>query len=130
MGNGQYCARLSKVEADIGYDQFDVYIARRYRPGTCPYKVIAEHELTHVSVFRDALDEIYPRMLHRLERAGHTMAPMIVASANRAANRMQARLKSAVDPLYREMNRTLDRRNARLDTRERYLQEQRRCQDW
>lgn len=130
MQNGRYCARLTEVQADLGYDGFDVFIANRYRPGTCPYKVITEHELTHVSVFRQALNEFYPRMLHRLERTAQNMEPIVATSANSAATRMQSRLKSAVDPLYREMNRSLDRRNARLDTRERYQKEQERCSNW
>lgn len=130
MRNGRYCARLAEVQADLGYDGFDVFIARRYQPGTCAYKVITEHELTHVSVFRQALNEFYPRMLRRLERAAQNMDPIVAASANSAATRMQSRLKSAVDPLYREMNRSLDRRNARLDTRERYQKEQERCANW
>ncbi len=130
LPNGRYCAQLAEVQADVGYDNFDVYIARRYRPGSCAYNVIVEHELTHVAVFREALNEFYPRMLRRLERGGQSLEPMIASSANRAADRMQARLKSSIDPLYREMNRALDLRNARLDTRERYQREQLRCQDW
>ncbi len=130
MRNGRYCARLRAVQADLGYDGFDVFVARRYRPGTCPYKVIVEHELTHVSVFREALDEFYPRMLHRLERIANAQTPFVSSSPNRAATTMQSRLRGTIDPLYREMNRALDRRNARLDTRARYEQERRRCNNW
>ncbi len=130
LPNRQFCARLSSVDATIGYNKINVYVARRFRPGTCAYHSITEHENTHVAVFRQTLADYMPRLRHRLTRATETIKPIISNSATQAAEYLRGRLSAATQPLYREMSRTLKRNNARLDTPERYRMEQARCKEW
>ncbi|MGJ3260918.1 MAG: hypothetical protein ACFE0S_15085 [Rhodospirillales bacterium] len=130
MSDGVYCARVTAVDADLGYDKLRVYIARRFRPGTCAYKSINAHEMTHVAVFRQALDQFYPRLQHRLQRAAQVLEPVRSASPDTAAAYLRQRLSATVEPLFLEMNRELDRNNARLDTPDRYRQEQALCAEW
>lgn len=130
ISNSAYCARVTAVDAELGYDELRVYIARKFRPGTCAYNSINTHELTHVAVFRDALDRFYPRLQHRLQRAAQSLDPVHSSSPDVAADYLRERLSAAVQPLFLEMNRDLDRANARLDTPERYAQEQALCQEW
>lgn len=127
---GGYCARLTEVAADIGFDRMNVFIADRFRPGTCAYTSISEHEMTHVAVFRQTLDVYHPRMQRRLERAANNLGAVRAASAEAAASALQKALRAAVDPLFSEMNRTMDRNNAQLDTPQRYRAEQSRCPEW
>jgi hypothetical protein len=86
--------------------------------------------MTHVAVFQQALDEFFPRLQHRLERAAGQLQPIQSASPDLAASYLRQRLGASVQSLFLEMNRTLDRNNARLDTPERYKQEQALCKDW
>lgn len=130
LGPNKYCARLTGVEAKLGYDKFDVFIAKKFRPGSCAHQSIREHELTHVSVFKSGLNEFYPRMRHRIERATGALGTIRVSNPSMAAKQLQRRLRHAIDPLFKEMNRTLDRRNGLLDTPDRYRLEQARCSDW
>jgi len=125
-----YCARLTSVDAEIGYDKLKVYIARKFRPGTCAYRSISEHEMTHVAVFRQALETFYPRLQRRLHRAAEQLEPVRAGSPDAAANYMRKRLAATIQPLFLEMNRELDRNNARLDTPERYRREQSMCAEW
>ncbi len=129
-GPGRYCARLTEVAADIGFDAMNVFIANRFKPGSCAYQSINDHELNHVAVFRETLDVYHPRMLRRLERTARNLGPVRASSPDAAARQLQSKLRSAIDPLFREMNRTMDRNNARLDTPRRYRAEQARCADW
>ncbi len=130
ISNSSYCARLTDVEADLGYDELRVYIARKFRPGSCAHRSINDHELTHVAVFREALNRFYPRLQHRLQRAATEMRPVRASSPESAASYLRKRLSAVVKPLFLEMNRELDRNNAQLDTPERYRQEQALCTDW
>lgn len=130
LGQGKYCARLTAVEAKLGYDRFAVFVAKRFPPGTCPYSSITEHERKHVAVFRQTLDAYFPRMKHRLERAAYALTPIHAANPDVAAARLQRRLRATIDPLFHEMNRMLDRDNAKLDTQEQYSQEQKHCPQW
>ncbi|MEX2311330.1 MAG: hypothetical protein WD624_02635, partial [Rhodospirillales bacterium] len=60
LPTGRYCARLTTVNATLGYDTLSIFIARKFRPGSCAYHSIRDHEMTHVAVFQKALDEFYP----------------------------------------------------------------------
>lgn len=130
LSNRHVCARLSEVDADLGYDLIRVFIARRFRPGSCAYNSISQHEMNHVAVFRRGLDDFYPRLQRRLQRAAGALTPIEASSPGRAAKHLRSRLTATVEPLFKEMNRTLDRNNARLDTPERYRAEQARCSEW
>lgn len=130
VAGNRYCARLTAVEADLGYERLDVFIARKFRPGSCAYSSIVEHERTHVAVFRQALDRYFPQLQRRIEQAAYRLEPVLSPTPNDAAAYLQRRLRLAVDPMFHEMNRTIDRGNAALDTPERYRLEQSRCQDW
>jgi hypothetical protein len=127
---GVYCGFIDSVDASFGYDQLTVFIARQYRPGSCHYASIIEHEKTHVLVFRRLLDEYAPRLERRLTKAAHRMPPIVAADAHQAATHIKDRLRREVQPLFREMNRKLDRANASLDTPANYKLEQARCNGW
>lgn len=129
-GQSRYCARLTEVSADIGFENMDVFVADKFKPGSCAFRSINDHELTHVAVFRETLDVYHPRMLRRLERTARSLGPVRASSPDAAARILQSKLRAAIDPLFAEMNRTMDRNNARLDTPERYRAEQSRCTDW
>ena len=130
MARGRFCGYLETVNATVGYDQLTVYVARKYRPGSCQYASIMEHEKTHVLVFRRLLDQYAPRIERRLTTAAHRMPPVDAASPKDAARRLKDKLRREVQPLFRELNRELDRANARLDTPQNYKNEQARCADW
>lgn len=130
LRDGRYCARLTNVDAELGFDRMDVFVANRFRPGTCAYTSISNHEMTHVAVFRRALDSYYPRMHHRLERAARGIIAVQARNPQVAADYFQKQLRSSIDPLFNEMNRTMDRNNAMLDTPQRYRAEQMRCAEW
>ena len=130
ISKSAYCARLTAVDAELGYDKLRVYIARKFRPGSCGYRSISDHEMTHVAVFRDALNRFYPQLQHRLQRAAEEMEPVRSASPDSAAEYLRKRLGATIKPLFLEMNRELDRNNAKLDTPERYRMEQANCPEW
>ena len=130
LSNGRYCARLTHVDAELGYDKLKVYIAQKFRPGSCAYSSINDHEMTHVAVFRQALDDYFPRLQRSLERAASQLQPVLASSPDQAAIYLRKRLNATVQSLFLEMNRVLDRNNALLDTPERYRLEQARCKDW
>ena len=130
LRDGRYCARLTAVDAELGFYRMDVFVANRFRPGSCAYTSISNHEMTHVAVFRQALDTYFPRMQHRLERAARGIAAVPARNPQVAADYFQKQLRASIDPLFNEMNRTMDRNNAMLDTPQRYRAEQTRCAEW
>jgi len=127
---GRYCGYLETVNATVGYDELTVYVARKYRPGSCQYTSIMQHEETHVLVFRRMLNQYAPRVERRLTTAAQRLRPIVATSPKEAARRLKDKLRREVQPLFRELNRELDKANARLDTPQNYKAEQARCSNW
>lgn len=130
VGRGLYCARLTAVEATMGVDRIEVYVASRYRPGSCQYESVLEHEMRHVAIFRDAVQRFAPAVRRRLEETARAMPAISAPSAEESAQRLQAQLQRQVQPIFKEMNRVIDRANRLLDSPENYAREQTRCPSW
>ena len=130
IGRNRFCGQLSGVDARLGYDKLKVYIARKYRPGSCNYRSILDHENRHVSVFRDTLVKYAPRVERRLKRVATRLGPIIARSVDQTAKILQKKLQRELKPLFREMDREMDFRNAKLDTPQNYQKEQARCSQW
>lgn len=127
---GRFCGDLTKVAARIGYDKLNVYVARKYRPGSCHYRSVLDHENKHVAVFRNTLVKYAPRIERRIRRLASRMAPVAARSADQTAKIFQDKLQRNLKPLFREMDREIDFRNGKLDTPQNYRQEQARCSGW
>tara|TARA_B100002052_G_scaffold200731_1_gene183180 strand:+ start:269 stop:865 length:597 start_codon:yes stop_codon:yes gene_type:complete len=130
IGSDRFCGQLSRVDARLGYDKLKVYIARKYRPGSCNYRSILDHENRHVSVFRNTLVKYAPRVERRLRRFAASLGPVVATSADQAAKILQQKLQRELKPLIREMDREMDFRNAKLDSPQNYRREQARCSQW
>ncbi len=129
-GRGPVCASLVRADAFLGYERLDVYVARRYRPGSCEHRAILDHENKHVAIFRRTLEAYAPRVERRLHREAAALGAITAATPEAAANAVHARLKSRIQPLFDQMNREMDAANARLDTPAAYRLEQKRCGLW
>ncbi len=128
--DGRYCAEIAAVEATLGYDVIDVFIASEYPRGSCQYNAILDHERLHVMVFQDTLDRYYSRIEGALRRAADSAKPILARDPDRASRKLQAILERAAKPLFRDINKTLDQGNDALDTRENYEREQANCITW
>lgn len=128
--NRGHCATVSAVEATLGYDKITVYLDKRYRKGSCQHLSVLEHEKEHVAIFRDTLARYAPKVERRLTRAAAGLKPVSASSPNLAAEKLQKALQRQMEPLFKEMNRTLDRENDRIDTSVNYKREQARCSKW
>jgi hypothetical protein len=126
----RYCGYLDSVDATVGYEKLTVYVARKYRPGSCQYGSIMDHEKLHVMVFRRILDRYAPRLERRITSAAARLRPVVTGNAKQAASRLKNKLKQEIQPLFREMNQQLNRDNAKLDTPQNYKREQARCENW
>lgn len=130
MGDGQFCAKIAAVEATLGYDVIDVYIASEYPRGSCQYNAVLDHERLHVIVFQDTLNQSFSSVESALRQAADTAKPVLVRDPNKATKKFQAVLERAAKPLFHQINETLDRDNSALDTLENYEREQDNCVSW
>ena len=127
---GGHCATVSSVKATLGYDTITIYVDKRYRRGSCQYLSVLEHENEHLAIFRDTLAVYAPKVEQRIAEAAWSLKPVTASTPKRAANRLQNALQRKVEPLFKALNRDLDRKNDSIDTAGNYKLEQARCSSW
>lgn len=125
-----HCATMAEVKSSLGYDKITIYIAKRYPKGSCQYLSVLEHENEHLAIFRDGLAVFAPKVERRIAEAAWALKPIIASTPQKAADRLQKALQRKVEPLFKELNRVLDRNNNRIDTPGNYKREQARCTSW
>jgi hypothetical protein len=57
QASGRECI-APRVSVELSYQPLDVYVAREFNPYSCPFRVVIEHELRHVQVYREQLPRI------------------------------------------------------------------------
>jgi len=130
LGKGRFCAALKSVTLYLGYNNIDVYLTNKYRPGSCEYEQVLAHENTHVQIFRDTLYN----HAQGIERTLRRQAPRIGIAYNRSAkaaqNKLYNMLKVKIIPLIKRMNQESKRKNGRIDTKANYKREDNLCANW
>jgi hypothetical protein len=129
---GQFCFWISGFEVVLRYSQIDVYVAREYAAGSCPYDAILEHEMEHVAVARRNVEVFGPRIREALKAGSVPTAqtPIIVASAADAARDVQEITRENLEPVYRSMLLAQRAAQAVVDSPPSRARVFAKCSDW
>jgi hypothetical protein len=125
-----YCAKIDEVQANLGFGRITVYVAKRYRKGSCQYRSILNHEREHIEIFRNALAVYAPKVERRLTEVAARLKPVSAFTVKRAVSKLQKTLHREMKPLFKAMNMTIDTNNDRIDTIKNYKREQAHCSAW
>ncbi len=128
VGRG-YCHWVKRVDATLRIPQLQVFVARDYRPGTCQFHVVTEHENEHVRINQNLVTKFGPLLRYRVVDALHRGMP-IWSSERDGGKAVGATLSPLVNQLVAEMYRERDRNNGAIDTAEAYARTARRCNNW
>lgn len=128
------CAFVTEITFEIGYTTLDVYIDKKYKPGSCAYRVVKEHEDYHVEVARQALEFFEPDIREQLDQMADKLPVVYGYSKEMVEMDMQQQMdrlfQSEIMPLVNHINQKVNEKNAMIDTPESYAQTQALCQDW
>ncbi|MGC2854924.1 hypothetical protein ACM64Y_05575 [Novispirillum sp. DQ9] len=130
LPDGSWCLWPRSVEADLGYSDTTVYVARDYPPGTCAFDAVLAHEHEHVGINEQVVADHAGRLrdaLLRLARQGFPLAgpdPAVLRARGQAM--MDAGFRDALTPLLADRTR----RNAAIDTESSYRALNGRCDRW
>ena len=127
---GRYCAYPVSFNLDIGYENFTVYIDRKYRPGTCEYQAILKHENLHIAIYKRYLKRYIPYIKKQARAAAKAVQPVIISSPNQGTKHIQKQFQGLIRPLILKLNREADYSNAQIDTPESYRKLQLLCNNW
>lgn len=127
------CVALKNVRVEIGFPKIDVYIDKKYKPNSCQYNVIKEHENYHVRVQQEGLKFFSDKIKEAYKVAAEKLDPVSVTSpqeATTAANKMLEQIKKDVTPLITFVEKRLREENAVIDTEEAYRDTSKKCKRW
>ncbi|WP_262030223.1 hypothetical protein [Microvirga sp. Mcv34] len=126
----QDCYRPRAVAVTLGFKEpIQVFIASKYRQGTCEYENIRQHEMQHVRIYRNSIMNYAGRLQFDINNAVASLTPQQLSSTQA----QQLSFNKVVEATARVFNQMMEesrRLNASLDTVENYRYEQKRCSNW
>lgn len=132
-GDERVCVWLDSLNIDFSYSKLDVYVAREYPAGTCPYAELLSHEGQHVAAYRQIHEEYIDKLKEAFQEASElpTQAKPIWAENKNQGEALVKRLADeTAAPVMARLKEELAQRQAALDTPENYRQLQARCANW
>ena len=127
------CVQIKSMKLTIGYDTLDVYIDKKYKPGSCEYEVVKEHENYHVRVSQEAMAFFRPDIEKALREALRKLKPVEARSndeAQAAFNNQFHQVIRELQPLIDHINQKIAEKNYIIDTPESYAQTTALCKNW
>ncbi len=132
-GSAIYEVWAKAIHVSFSYTRMDVYISNQYGEGSCPYRVIRDHENQHVAINTATLQKYADAMNQALLAYGGFPTqdhPWKVRSPKKAQAQLKGLVLKIINPIYKQYTDAVIRANARIDTPENYRRTQALCQDW
>ena len=130
--NGTVCIGLDSITVNIGYPKIDAYIDKKYRPGSCNYKVIKAHENYHVRVQQEGLKFFSGKIKEAYQIAAKKVKVKAArpGNAQQILNQMVNQIKNEVEPLLSYVEKRMVEENLAIDTQSSYQKETAKCPKW
>ena len=131
--DGKTCVSLGTLNFKMGYDDLTVYIDKKYKPSSCEYKVIKNHENYHVAVAQQAMTFFKPDVEKQIQKSLQKIKPQIVNSNKEAETALQNQFNQVMDdlkPLINHINKVTAQKNYQIDTPESYAKTKALCKNW
>jgi len=129
LRDGRVCVWLTQVTASLGDSVMNVFVAGDYAPDTCEYKVILNHENTHVRFNIETLRDWMPTVRAELVEAAKKRFPVIFPGTP-TDRQLSDQLLDNMHNVFALMNEDMAKRNATIDTPENYRREHAKCSNW
>jgi hypothetical protein len=131
VSNGT-CFWVASADVELSYHQLDVNIAAEYKPGSCQYAAILDHEKQHVRVAQ----KIMSPYAQQIKQALTTLSiptpdlPSVADSPEQAREEVQEVFRRVLLPVRDQMNKLVRARQAEVDTLQNYRRTFKQCRRW
>lgn len=129
LADGRVCIWVGRIDAVLGSPQMNVYVAEEYAPDTCEYRVVLDHENTHVRFNLETLRDWAPTIKAALVEAARRKFPAIFPRPPSEAD-LNDYLLANMEDTFQLMGEDMARRNATIDTPENYRRTAALCHNW
>ena len=93
---GGFCVVLSKVNAEIGYTEFQINISPDYEAGSCKYDFILQHEYMHKYTYLSVMESEKSRVEQALSATVNSIFPIFIEK--------EADVQKALDSFKKQIN--------------------------
>ena len=130
MNKTRFCARINSVSLKIRVKKLKVYILNKYKPGTCQYNAIIDHEHEHVSTFQNGLRNLKEEFENRIWGIIRNLPPGIGRSPSRASKAAFKHLDYRISRIKDPIEKRMQIENENIDTPLSYRRLTQRCSSW
>lgn len=124
------CIVLSHVTLDYGFGATPVFIDRRYRSGSCPFKAILDHENGHVSILNQKGKGMRDWIKKELSALVATIPPTLSRTPTLTQKKILGQIQRQTRPLLATLKGRLESAHALLDSPQSLENTQKRCPRW
>ncbi|MCB2106843.1 MAG: hypothetical protein KDE14_04035 [Rhodobacteraceae bacterium] len=128
-GEDGYCTRLEWVQVTFGYQDMQVYIGSDFKPGTCAFRVVYDHENEHVAINTYTLEEFAEPVRAKMQDLANAET-YVRTAVPPTLDAMLLPYKRALDRAVAEFRQVQASRNGAIDTPGNYARTQAMCTDW
>lgn len=125
-----YCGWLSGIEVRLFFKSMMVDVASEYRPGSCEYTAVIDHEDKHVAIFRNNMAAYAKQIKVALDKAAAAFGPAYGASESEVTRQFMKEAGRIIKPYIDQMHEQSEREHARLDSPQSYQSTQNLCRNW
>ena len=114
----QRCLRVNTVKLTVSIPKLDVYIDKKYKPGSCQYSVISQHEQKHVRVHQETLKSARRKLQNALDSAARKLKPVTLQpneNPQEPTNKLLKKLTQDLKPVIDEIQKESEKKNQLLD---------------
>ncbi|MBO4480436.1 MAG: hypothetical protein J5742_02305 [Alphaproteobacteria bacterium] len=118
-----YCVTLKKLDASIGYSNFEIKIDKSHIRGSCSYNAILGHEDKHINAYLSVMKDMMSDIKNSVFNATNSIMPVFVESREDielVIEKMNNEIQShpEVILLKQKINAAQEIRNKRVDQNE------------
>ena len=126
----EQCVYLAEISLVVKYPDTKVYIAREYRPGSCEYQAIYQHEAEHVRILNAHQARFLPSFRAYVRHLSREIRPRSSKNARKAQKKIMRKLKRSVKKEIQRLERSLKSAHSAIDTAKNYAKVQKLCRNW
>ncbi len=131
--DGKMCVSLGTLNIKMENDELTVFIDKKYKPSSCEYQVIKNHENYHVAVAQQAMTFFKPDVEAQIHKSLKKIKPKIVQNAterDRVLKEQFNQVMNDLKPLIDHINKKTAEKNYQIDTPESYARTRALCKNW
>ncbi len=126
----QACVTMNAIQLEYGFGRTPVLIDRRYRPGSCEYAAIYNHEIEHIRIMNTKGQSYFYWLKQQVALQTRSIKPTLTKRPKGTQRWMAGQVKKIASGLIKQMNHNLSLAHAAIDTPANYKRTQAQCSGW